>query len=363
MRIKNIQLKNFRNHVERSLEFNSDFVVFHGPNATGKTNLLESIYFLSIFKSFRDLPEHLFLKGTFAIEMRATIEKNIEGRVEDHLLEIFMENRGGKVMANFRLDGVRRAKKLVSNFISAVIFEPADVELMIGASDRRRRYLNAVISQKDRRYLDNLYTYKKILSQKNELLYKVQIGQASSSELQIWNDQQVAFGSEIIMARREYINFLNSRLPQVFSDITGFARPLEVVYSGIIGDTVATISAQYRKLLYENQQKEIKAGVSTVGPHRDDFEFISEGTSIAPYSSRGELRAQILGLKTLELEYLTVNGDAPILLLDDVLSELDEDRKLFLLTYLQGRFQTFITTTEIVSGIESAEIIDLKNLP
>lgn len=357
MKIRSVALKNFRNHKELNLEFTNDFVVIYGPNATGKTNVLESLYFLSIFKSFRDLPEHLFMKGTFAIELRAVIEK----QKEEHLLEVFMENRAGKVMANFKIDGVRKAKKQMSRYVAAVIFEPADVELMLGGSDVRRRYLNMVLSQRDPRYADNLYTYKKIISQKNELLYKIQTNRASPSELNIWNEQQVAFGSEIIIARREYIQFLNAQMPAAFAAITGFNRAIEVSYQGVPGSDIQIIAAQYRKLLFENQEKEIRAGVSLYGPHRDDFEFVSEGASIAPFSSRGELRAQILALKTLELEYLTIDGDHPILLLDDVLSELDESRKLYLLQYLAGRFQTFITTTEPVQGVE-AQIIDLKDL-
>jgi DNA replication and repair protein RecF len=358
VKIQSIKLKNFRSHKELNIEFTDNFIVFYGPNASGKTNILESIYFLSIFKSFRDAPEHLFLKGTFAIEMEAKIEKG----GENHVLEVFLENRAGRIMANFRLDGVRKSKKLVRNFLSVVMFEPQDVNLMVGPSDQRRRYLNMVLSQKDSRYLDNLYTYKKILSQKNELLYKIQTGQSSVSELQIWNEQQAVFGSEITLARREYLNFLNAKLPEVFYAITGFNRPIEVFYKGVPGDSLASIGAQYKKLQYENQEKEITSGVSIIGPHRDDFEFLSEGGSITPFSSRGELRSQILGLKTLELEYLTNNGDAPILLLDDVLSELDDQRKIFLLNYLGGRFQAFITTTELIGDIPS-QLIDLKNLP
>lgn len=358
MKIRSITLKNFRNHKNLSIPFESDFVVLYGPNAAGKTNVLESLYFLSIFKSFRDEPEHLFLKGTFAVELAADIEQ----AGEMHRLEIFMENRSGRVMANFKLDGVRRTKKLLRSFLSVVIFEPQDVNLMVGGSDERRRYLNMVLSQRDSAHIDNLYTYKKILTQKNELLRRVQSGQAAAGELHIWNEQQVAFGSEIILARREYMNFLNQRMPAAFAAITGFSRPIEVVYQSIPGDTISAISAQFKKQLFESQEKEIASGVTSTGPHRDDFEFVSEGASIAPFSSRGELRAQILGLKTLELEYLTKDGDVPILLLDDVLSELDTSRKAYLLNYLAGRFQTFITTTEPVTDIP-AQIVNLKDLP
>src|SRR5205085_614006 len=117
--------KNFRNHQDVALEFGGDFIVFYGPNATGKTNLLESIYFLSLFKSFRDASNYLFAKGTFSLEIRATIEK----QGQEHLLEVFLENRGNKMFANFKLDGVRKTKKQVESYLTAVIFDPTDVDL------------------------------------------------------------------------------------------------------------------------------------------------------------------------------------------------------------------------------------------
>lgn len=340
MRIKNIQLKNFRNHQDLSVEFSSDFVVFHGPNATGKTNLLEAIYFLSLFKSFRDASNYLFLKGSFNLEIKAVVEK--EGA--EHLIEIFLENRG-KIFANFRLDGVRRTKKQLESYISAVIFDPTHVDLMNKAPEERRRYLNVLLSQKSPEYLENLYNYKKIVTQKNQLLTNIRNGKASPVELHAWNEQLALFGTEIIEARREYINYLNQAISEVYAAVSGFARPIEVDYQSAPGGNKTETLANLKKLLFDNQQKEIYSATSIIGPHRDDFTLKSEGLYLAPFSSRGELRSQILALKILELEYLKNGEDHPILLLDDVLSELDEERRVFLLKYLKGRFQTFITST------------------
>lgn len=340
MKVKSITLKNFRNHRDLFLEFKDDFVVFYGPNATGKTNLMESIYFLSLFKSFRDASNYLFSKGTFNLQIAAIIEKNDE----DHLFEIFMENRG-KIFANFKLDGVRKTKGQMESFLAAVIFDPTAVDLLSKSPDQRRRYLNVVLSQKSPRYMEDLYNYKKIITQKNQLLSYIRQGKASPSDLQAWNEQQALFGTEIIMERKEYMNYLNQALSEVYAAVSGFSRPIEAVYETVQGDNKASVLGNFKKMLFDYQQREIATANSLIGPHRDDFTLKSEGLYLAPFSSRGELRSQVLALKILELEYLTKNGDRPILLLDDVLSELDEDRRTFLLKYLKGRFQTFITST------------------
>ncbi len=356
MKVKSITLKNFRNHKNLELNFQEDFVIFHGPNATGKTNLLESIYFLSIFKSFRDASNYLFSKGTFNVEIRAAIEKESQ----DNLLEIFLENRGGKIFANFKLNGVRKTKKMVQNFLSAVIFDPTDVDLLNKPSDQRRRYLNMVVSQTSGAYIDDLYNYKKIITQKNQLLQNIRAKKSSLSELQTWNEQQAVFGTEIILRRKEFMDFLNQNISEVYASISGFSRPVEVEYKTVPGDGKAGIYGNFKKSLFENQEKEIALGMSLVGPHRDDFTLISEGIYLPPFSSRGELRSQILALKVLELEFLTKDNDRPILLLDDVLSELDEDRRVFLLKYLKGRFQTFLTS--IVPVEMQAQHVNLKQI-
>ncbi len=149
MRIKTLSLKNFRSHTEFSADFTEDFVVFHGQNAAGKTNLVEAIYFLSVFRSFRDGPHYIFASGTTSIELRAVIER--EGR--DYLLEVFLEERDGKMYANFKLDGVRKNKRMVYGMLSAVIFQPTDVDLMNEPADKRRRYLNMVLAQKKGQYV------------------------------------------------------------------------------------------------------------------------------------------------------------------------------------------------------------------
>src|SRR5258708_5089475 len=165
MRIKNIQIKNFRNYPSLEIDITSDVVVLSGPNAVGKTNLLESVYFASLFKSFRDDTEFIFLKDTASLELKLTLEK--EG--QEHELQVFLEKRE-KIYANFLIDGVKKKRREAQGFMSVVIFDPTDVDMFSKAPDMRRKYLNMVLSQNNPEYLEALGEYKKVLYQKNKLL-------------------------------------------------------------------------------------------------------------------------------------------------------------------------------------------------
>jgi DNA replication and repair protein RecF len=340
MRIKQIAIKNFRNYPELALDITSDLVVLSGPNAVGKTNLLESVYFASLFKSFRDDSEFIFMKNTTTAEVRAVVER----RGQEHTIEIFLEQRD-KIYANFKLDGVVKRRREVQGFLNVVIFEPSDVALFTGTPENRRRYLNMVLSQKDVQYLEDVANYKKVIGQKNRVLQQVKVGSSNQDDLIAWNEQIVQLGVPIIMHRKRFVSYLNQHFPEVYSSISGFHRPVEVEYHTLAGSTVDEVEESLRTALSENASREIATVTSMVGPHRDDFSLKSDGLFLAPFSSRGELRSQVLALKVLELEYLSRGEDKAVLLLDDVLSELDEQRRSFLLKFLQGKFQTFITTT------------------
>lgn len=340
MKIKNIQIKNFRNYPSLDIAIDNEVVILTGPNAVGKTNLLESVYFASLFKSFRDDTEFIFLKNSNNLELRMTVEK----AGEDHLFEIFLEKRD-KVYANFLVNGVKKKRREAQGFISVVIFDPTDVDLFSKTPEQRRRYLNMVLSQKKLDYLEALTTYKKILYNKNKILQDIKFGRGNADQLSAWNEQMINYGSFIIWERKQFVNFLNNSIAEIYSSISGFHRPVEVSYETLSGDTLEEITSSFRGKLEVIASKEQIVGACLAGPHRDDFFLKSEGLFLSPFSSRGELRSQVLSLKILELEYLSKDGEKPILLLDDVLSELDDTRRTFLLKYLQGKFQTFITTT------------------
>lgn len=340
MKVTNIKVKNFRNYPDLDLAINSDMVVLSGPNAVGKTNLLESVYFASLFKSFRDDAEFIFMKGNQAAE----VQVNVEQDEEHHTIEVFLEKRD-KIYANFKIDGVKKKRREAQGFLNVVIFEPTDVDLFTKPPEARRKYLNMVLSQKTAAYMDDLANYKKVLAQKNRLLQDVKTGVAQADTLTSWNEQLVDLGTAIIRERKRFINYLNQNISEVYTAISRFHRTVEVIYESLEGDDEAQVKQSFEQALAQVAAREIAAGTALVGPHRDDFYLQSEGLYLAPFSSRGEQRSQILALKILELEYLSRGGDKPVLLLDDVLSELDETRRLFLLKYLQGKFQTFITTT------------------
>jgi DNA replication and repair protein RecF len=340
MRIKNLEIKNFRNYPSLSIEINSDIVVLTGPNAVGKTNLLESIYFASLFKSFRDDTEFIFLKDSGSLELKMLVEK--EG--QDHELCVFLEKRE-KIYANFLIDGVKKKRREAQGFLSVVIFDPTDVDMFTKPPEARRKYLNMVLSQKNPEYLDALANYKKVLFQKNKLLQALKSGQSQGEDLPAWNEQLAELGSFIIMERKKFVNFLNTGIADVYTTISGFHRPIEVVLESLPGNSLDEILESFRQQLAAKGGKEALVGTALIGPHRDDFSLKSDGLYLPPFSSRGELRSQVLALKVLEMEHLSRGDDKPILLLDDVLSELDETRRTFLLKYLQNKFQTFITTT------------------
>lgn len=340
MKIKNIQIKNFRNYPDLNIDINNDIVILTGPNAVGKTNLLESIYFASLFKSFRDDNQFIFLKDAANAEVKMLLEKN----GVENLLEIFLEKRD-KIYANFFIDGVKKKRREAQGFINVVIFDPTDVDMFSKTPDSRRKYLNMVLSQKDLKYLDSLAQYKKVLYQKNKLLADLKQGRSNAEELPSWNEQLVSLGSYIILERKKFVNYLNNSIAEIYTTISGFHRPIEVMYETLTGETLEEISLSLTGKLEEYAPKEAMLSSCLVGPHRDDFFLVSDGLYLSPFSSRGELRSQVLALKILELEYLSKGDDKPVMLLDDVLSELDETRRTFLLRYLQGKFQTFITTT------------------
>jgi DNA replication and repair protein RecF len=315
-------------------------VILSGPNAVGKTNLLESVYFASLFKSFRDDAEFIFMKGSETAEVQIAVDR--EG--EQHVIEVYLEKRE-KIYANFKIDGVKKKRKEAQGYLSVVVFEPTDVDIFTRTPETRRKYLNMVLSQKNPAYLESLANYKRVLSQKNRLLQDIRSGNAQRDALAAWNEQLVSLGVEIVMGRKRFVNFLNQNISEVYTAISKFQRTVEVIYETLEGDDAQQVRESFEQALVRLQDKEVALATSLVGPHRDDFFLQSEGLYLVPFSSRGEQRSQILALKILELEYLSRGDDKPILLLDDVLSELDESRRTFLLKYLQGKFQTFITTT------------------
>lgn len=326
MRLEKIQLENFRNYSKVEAEVDSDLVLILGQNAAGKTNFLESIYYLSRLKSFRS-PDEFLAKQTADFF-------NVQGSLGEKKLEVIVLKTPA-VKRQFKIDGQKTTRGLWDSF-RTVLFVPSDLNLFSSGPKDRRKFLDEILSQKNKEYALALVSLDHVLKQKSALLQQLNLGMGDTEQLEFWNLQLVEVSGTIIKHRKTLIDFLKNNFNRVNSNLTSFDSRFEIIYEP------QEVSLE---ILRSYQQAEIRSGMNLVGPHRDDFILRKDGTLNIHNSSRGELRAQILTLKLLQAEYLSDDKQKPIILLDDVFSELDETRRSKLLETLKGH-QIFITTTE-----------------
>ena len=332
MRLTNLVLKNFRNYQNLEVSFNSDLVLILGANASGKTNLLESIYFLSRLRSFR-APDELLInhrEDYFALQ----------GRAGNRQMETVVQ-KSGLVKRSFKLDGQKTKRSLWQTF-ATVLFVHNYFNLFILGPVFRRKYLDEVLGQRDSLYVLSLSSLEHVLKQRGALLQLLGRGEGQRSELDYWNLELAKTALTIWVKRTELIGFLNRRFNQVNRDLTNFDHIYQIEF--VSANRFANEN-EFLAELGRLEPAEIRAGKNLLGPHRDDFLIKKNGELNIYNSSRGELRAQILALKLLQAEYLTNGESKPVILLDDVFSELDEIRRTKLLETLTGH-QIFITTTE-----------------
>jgi len=332
MRLTKVKLINFRNYEQAEVTTDSSLVLILGQNAAGKTNLLESIYYLSRLKSFR-APDAMLVR-------HSTEYFSVEGVYANQSVEVVVQvsPKTGRV---FKLDGQKTKKSTWSAFRS-VLFVPNDLNLFILGPIFRRKLLDETLSQKNPVYNLNLNSLEHVLKQRSALLQMLSRNEGNASELNFWNQELARLSIAIRANRLEFMAFLNERFNQTIKKLTGFEYKCEIVFSTFSDITdEAAFLAELENLRFA----EIRSGKNLLGPHRDDF-IINKDNELNIYnSSRGELRAQILALKLLQAEYLSEGDNKPIILLDDVFSELDETRRTKLLDCLTGH-QIFITTTE-----------------
>ena len=330
MVLKLLRLKNFRNYLEKEFSFSEATTLVVGPNTVGKTNLLEAIYLLATGKSFRAGLESEMIGYESEIA-------RIKGRIikdEKTDLEIVLtrgEVAGEKVAKKkYFVNGVgRRMVDFVGN-LRATYFRPEDLELVTDSPSSRRKYLDAVLEQVDKEYARSVLSYEKGLRQRNKLLERIRDEGEPRSQLLFWDQLLIKNGDYITRKREEYISFIN-RL-----SLSGFGYQLEY-------DKSLISPAR----LEEYASEEVAAGSTLVGPHRDDFVFNLEGRNLHAFGSRGEQRLGVLWLKLGELEFIAQAGDErPILLLDDIFSELDEGHRNLVLDIIPAQ-QTIITTTDL----------------
>ncbi|NLK65729.1 MAG: DNA replication/repair protein RecF [Tissierellia bacterium] len=343
MIVNKLIIKNYRNFKEAEAELNSSLNIFIGDNGQGKTNLMESIYIASIGRTFRLNSENELINF---FEDKSSVEIHILKNNYKIKIEIILEkNKKKQVFINgVKLDKTSEMIGVLNN----VIFTPDDMKIIKGSPVERRKFINIDISQIKPKYKYLLNKYKKITSERNILLKNYYTKYENKDIISIWNDYLVNTGTEISLYRSEYINKLKKYATNIYSNITDNKEKLDIAYFSNIGSI--TDREEVKKIFYEkinkNFNNEILRGISLYGPHKDDLIIKINDKECKYFGSQGQQRSAILALKLAEIEIIKEEaGEYPILLLDDVLSELDNKRKSYLIEHIKG-IQTIITCTD-----------------
>ncbi|MBW4061646.1 DNA replication/repair protein RecF [Candidatus Saccharibacteria bacterium] len=334
MTIRELELTNFRSYVTAKFELHPAVTLVVGPNASGKTNLLESLYVLASTRSFRAKDRDLIRHGEDYMRIVATSD-----------VEYALGAAHGNVGIEKRIthDGVKRTQVAHVGHIQVTLFEPTDLLLVSGAPEGRRKYLDFILCQTDRGYLKTLQLYRRVLKHRNALLDGFEVS-GGRDQIFTWDIQLAELALEIYQQRTRLLDNLNSALPHLYADIAGAAEQLELTYQpSVNGDAYGDA---FLETLARNLPRDLAAGFTTIGPHREDFTISFKNSPVEAVASRGEVRTLVLSLKLAELDYAEKQTKLrPLLLLDDVFSELDRDRRGYLIERLRDH-QTVITTTD-----------------
>jgi DNA replication and repair protein RecF len=339
MKLKSLSITGFRNIPKLSLEFDPDIKIFAftGPNGHGKTNILEAIFLLAISKSFRT-NENLDLIGFDADYCSLSADVIAGEEVSKHELIITKE----PPKKTLKINGlVKKAADFIGN-LNVVFFSPDDIGMIHLSPHIRRRYLDLLLSQLDRDYLEDSLNYQQAIKQRNSLLKQISDGKAKEDELDFWDAKLAEFGVRIIGKREQIIKDLGEYSTDFYKKVSGEKDELKIQYEPSISTTDIP---EYLEKLFAGRKRDIVNGSTNLGPHRDDLLFLCNGHDMKSFASRGEWRSLVLTLKFTEIDLLKKKkGHYPILLLDDVFSELDDERQKVLFNIIKNS-QTFITTT------------------
>jgi len=356
MKLTQLALKNYRNYASVDVTFSDQINVLIGENAQGKTNLLEAIYVLALARSHRTANDKELIRFD---QDFARISGTVNKTIGNLALELVISQQGKKA----RVNHIEQPKlsQYLGNF-NVILFAPEDLGIVKGSPAGRRRFIDMEFGQMSPKYLYNLAQYKAILKQRNAYLKQLRYKQAKDLVyLGVLTDQLAAYGAEIITARARLLQEMAKFAAVIHADITNGREALSFDYqSQVATDARTTDETAYAALsvLFEKyQQREIDQGTTLVGPHRDDVAFIVNANDVANFGSQGQQRTTALAVKLAEIDLMKQQtGEYPVLLLDDVLSELDDQRQTHLLKAIQNKVQTFITTTSL-DGI-AKEIIE-----
>jgi DNA replication and repair protein RecF len=355
--LNKLSLNDYRNYEQIELTPNSNVNIFVGPNAQGKTNLLEAIYVMALTKSHRTYQDKELI-GWNAEQTYLHAEINKKYGVCK--LDLMISPKGKKA----KINGLEQRK--LSNFIGAmnvVMFAPEDLEIVKGTPGVRRRFLDMEIGQIQPSYLYDLSQYQKILQQRNNFLKQPSSsGHSAEAMLSVWNEQLAQYGVKIMKKRQSFIKKLQQWAETIHQGITNDQEKLRIEYAPSLEiqeiEDESVLFSHFMIKLSQVKDQERRRGITLVGPHRDDLLFYINEKEVQTYGSQGQQRTTALSLKLAEIELIHEEvGEYPLLLLDDVLSELDEYRQTQLIRTFQQKVQTFITTT----GLESVHLDQLDN--
>lgn len=358
MYLSDLTLLNYRNYSDLEIDLPKGLILLHGDNAQGKSNLIEAIYLLSIAKSYK------------AGNERETLQlKHGKSSDKGHVIGVFHnESDKFRVMIDMRLvsspNDVNRqilrkditlngspvsASTLLGN-INAVLFTVDDIELIVGSPSIRRRFLDILICRIDKVYLRALQKYQRVLFQRNHLLRLIRDRKASVSELEFWNDSLIYEGSYITMKRKLIVNELTSVVTPIYQKLTNTGENISLNYEpGLLTETFAfdDLQSRFKATLDDALDREISQGVSQYGPQRDEMKIFLDGMDSSVFASRGQSRTLALALKLSEGNILhKETNQSPIILLDDVFSELDDFRRNLILDHVSSNEQVFISSND-----------------
>lgn len=351
--LSNIQLQNFRNWLSLNLDLTERSILV-GPNGAGKTNILEAIYLMAVTRSWRARSDRDL------VAWDATVCRIIgTGRdLSVHQIEIAIQKE--PYLKKIKIDGLdKKATEAIGQLVVA-LFEPRLVDLVVGPPLVRRRFLDVLLAQVNQNYTKSLIELQLVLRQRNHLLRRIATGDSQPAEIKFWNQELIRNAEIIWQARRDFFIVAEDLFPSVYQELTG-QNIARLKYEPSV-----PADQSYEERLEEHWNHDVEQGATSIGPHRDDFDFILHGFDASSVASQGEGRSLVLALKKIEIKYLSENmGKDPILLFDDIFSELDANRRSRIESII-GNHQTIITTTDLdhldPKLRESFNIVEIEKL-
>ncbi len=362
MKLTNLQLQNFRNYESVQLEFTDGVHVFIGENAQGKTNLMESIYALAMTKSHRTTNDKELIGWNKEF---ATIKGTVEKTATKTNLELQFSKKGKIAKVNYLEQ--KRLSSYLGN-LNVILFAPENLTLVKGSPQNRRKFVDMELGQMSSLYLYDLVEYNRVLKQRNTYLKQLAIKKKQPDEyLDVLSEMLSELASKIVFHRLDFMKQLEALAIPIHDQLSLGREKFSVSYQATIpledGLTPSQMKEIYIDQFKKNQTREADQATTLIGPHRDDLIFYLNEIPVQTYGSQGQQRSTVLSLKLAEIELMKLStGEYPLLLLDDVLSELDDDRQTHLIKAIENKVQTFITTTSL-DGIKQQFINEPVVIP